>query len=153
MDIASEEDHVVTTFRKIRAERMLYKNMRFHLTDLSDAIAFVDSCAKAPRAVQQAASQEAGRFTSEGPNDSKDDTIQRVVEAIAFECGIDAGDFQDSTCWEDVGIDSLMQLGIAAKMREDFGLQVDISIFMQYPTVGLLKSHLATAANFPSNKP
>jgi len=149
----ASKDPVSTTFRKIRAERKLYKNIRFHLTDLSDAMAFVESCAQPPRAVQQAGSEGTGRFASEGPKDSKDEMFQRVLEVIALECGIYANDFQDSTCWKDVGIDSLMSLVIADKMREAFGLRFDISIFVQCPTVGLLKNYLATASILQSNKP
>jgi hypothetical protein len=83
MDKASEH-HVSTTFRKIRAERTLYKNIRFHLTDLSDAMAFVDSCAKPPRAIQQVESRGTERFASEGPNDSNDEMIQRRNDSTSF---------------------------------------------------------------------
>lgn len=86
------------TFRKIRAERKLFKNLRFHL---SEAMAFVDSCAEAPIAAQQAAAQRAGNFPSERQENSKDEMIRGVVEAIAFEYGVDVNELQDSTFWAD----------------------------------------------------
>jgi monodictyphenone polyketide synthase len=79
--------------------------------------------------------------------------IQRVLEVIAFECDIDANDFQDSTKWEDLGVDSLMSLVIDDKIRKDFGPQFGIPILVRFPTVGLLKKYLAAAAILQSNKP
>lgn len=67
------------------------------------------------------------------------------MEVVTFECGVDIDEFEDSTAVADLGLDSLIGIIIAAMMREWFGIQADLSLFREYPTVGSLKTYLATA--------
>ncbi len=113
----------------MRAERKLFKNLNVQLTDLSDAIAFVESYAEPPARTQQAFGQQPRGSVSKKPQNTMDLMIERFVEVIAFECEVDGSDLRDSTTYEDLSVDSLMQVAIVGRMREGFELRLDISFF------------------------
>lgn len=62
---------------------------------------------------------------------------------LARDIGVDVNDLQDSTTFENLGVDSLIAVGIASRMREDFEIDAGLSLFRDYPTIGLFKSYLA----------
>lgn len=66
----------------------------------------------------------------------------QVLAIIAEECGVDISELADPNSFADLGVDSLMQLSISSRMREELELEVSSSLFIDYPTVGTLKSHL-----------
>ncbi|KAJ5431569.1 hypothetical protein N7445_009301 [Penicillium cf. griseofulvum] len=75
------------------------------------------------------------------PVDS-DSTAVKAVVLVAAETGLDVQDLQDEAKFADLGVDSLMSLVIAEKLREQLGVTVSGSLFMEYPTVGDLRSWL-----------
>ncbi|MCJ1320622.1 hypothetical protein MMC15_005962 [Xylographa vitiligo] len=74
---------------------------------------------------------------------SKSVTIS-VMEIIADECGVDMSELADGNSLADMGCDSLMQLAISGRMREDLELDVHSTLFTDYPTIGSLKGYLST---------
>lgn len=69
-------------------------------------------------------------------------TTFRVLMIIAEECGVDRNELADPINFADLGVDSLMQLAISSRMREELELEVSSSLFIDYPTIGHLKEHL-----------
>ncbi|KAK5654604.1 hypothetical protein OQA88_7234 [Cercophora sp. LCS_1] len=73
------------------------------------------------------------------------DTESTAVKAlllVANEAGLQLEDLEDEASFPSLGIDSLMSLVIAEKFREELGITVGGSLFLEYPTVGDLKAWL-----------
>lgn len=60
---------------------------------------------------------------------------------IAKEAGLDLSDLVDDVAFANLGVDSLMSLVIAEKFREELCIVV-VGSFLEYPTVGALRSYL-----------
>ncbi|KAJ5884708.1 conidial yellow pigment biosynthesis polyketide synthase [Penicillium taxi] len=63
----------------------------------------------------------------------------KVMAIIAEEVGVDESELADPNGFADLGVDSLMQLSINSRMREDLELDIPSSLFIDNPTVGDLK--------------
>ncbi|KAI9845249.1 MAG: Type I Iterative PKS [Sclerophora amabilis] len=66
----------------------------------------------------------------------------RALKVIAEECEIEASELVDSCAFANIGVDSLLSLTILAKLREEIDTQLSSSLFIDYPSVGELKSFL-----------
>jgi monodictyphenone polyketide synthase len=75
------------------------------------------------------------------PIDS-DSTAAKAMLLVANEAGLELDDLKDEASFASLGIDSLMSLVIAEKFREQFGITVGGSLFLEYPTVGDLRAWL-----------
>lgn len=73
---------------------------------------------------------------------ASDSIAAKAVGLIAREAGLDTADFEDSASFAELGIDSLMSLVISEKFREELGVSVSGSLFLEYPTIGDLRSWL-----------
>lgn len=69
-------------------------------------------------------------------------TTSRAMALVAAETGLEASDLKDEATFAEVGVDSLMSLVIAEKLREQLGIAVSGSLFLEYPTVGDLRAWL-----------
>lgn len=76
------------------------------------------------------------------PTTDDDSVAARAVTLIAREAGLDQTDMKDDVSFSALGVDSLMSLVIAEKFREELGVTVSGSLFLEYPTVGDLKQWL-----------
>lgn len=81
-----------------------------------------------------------------GPNAAltadSDSTAAKAIALVAAEAGLEVADLHDATGFAELGVDSLMSLVIAEKFREELEVIVSGSLFLEYPTVGDLKSWL-----------
>ncbi|KAI9819844.1 MAG: Type I Iterative PKS [Pycnora praestabilis] len=68
--------------------------------------------------------------------------VARAVHLIANEAAFEVSDLTDDSLFSSLGIDSLMSLVIAEKFREQLQVIVTGSLFLEYPTVGDLKTWL-----------
>jgi naphtho-gamma-pyrone polyketide synthase len=68
--------------------------------------------------------------------------VSQVLAIVAEECGVDQNELANPNSFADLGVDSLMQLAISSRMREEMELEVASSLFLSYPTVGALKEYL-----------
>jgi monodictyphenone polyketide synthase len=75
---------------------------------------------------------------------SADDTTTtaKAIQLIASEAALDLADLTEDASFASLGIDSLMSLVIAEKFREQLGVVVSGSLFLEYPTIGDLRSWL-----------
>lgn len=71
-----------------------------------------------------------------------DSTDVKAIALIANEAGIEISDLVDDASFANLGIDSLMSLVIAEKFREELGISVGGSLFLEYPTIGDFRSWL-----------
>lgn len=71
-----------------------------------------------------------------------DSTAYKALVLIAEETGLDVSELTDDAAFANLGVDSLMSLVIAEKFREDLGVAVGGSLFLEYPTIGALRMWL-----------
>lgn len=71
-----------------------------------------------------------------------DSTTAKAMALVATEAGLDLADLQDDVSFANLGVDSLMSLVIAEKFREQLGVVVNGSLFLEYPTVYDLRAWL-----------
>ena len=71
-----------------------------------------------------------------------DSTSAKAIRVVASEAGLDLADLTDNASFTELGIDSLMSLVIAEKFRDQLGVVVNGSLFLEYPTIGDLRSWL-----------
>ncbi|KAK3382227.1 putative polyketide synthase [Lasiosphaeria ovina] len=71
-----------------------------------------------------------------------DSTAAKAMALVAAEAALDPADLQDDASFANLGVDSLMSLVIAEKLREQLGVTVSGSLFLEYPTVGDLRAWL-----------
>ncbi|QSZ29342.1 hypothetical protein DSL72_003856 [Monilinia vaccinii-corymbosi] len=69
-------------------------------------------------------------------------TAAKAMVLVAAEAGIDVSELQDDVNFANLGVDSLMSLVIAEKFRDELGVTVNGSLFLEYPTVGDLRAWL-----------
>lgn len=87
--------------------------------------------APAPKAVEAAPAAVAS-----------DSTAAKAMGLVASEAGIELAELQDEASFASIGVDSLMSLVIAEKFRDQLGITVNGSLFLEYPTVGDLRAWL-----------
>jgi iterative type I PKS product template protein len=68
--------------------------------------------------------------------------LSQVLAIVAEECGIDQSELADPISFADLGVDSLMQLAISSRIREEISLEISSTIFIDNPTVGSLKTYI-----------
>ncbi|KAI1504073.1 putative polyketide synthase [Biscogniauxia marginata] len=71
-----------------------------------------------------------------------DTTTAKAMQIIAAEAALEMEDLTDDASFANLGVDSLMSLVIAEKFRENLGVVVGGSLFLEYPTIGDLRSWL-----------
>ncbi|KAK6068450.1 beta-ketoacyl synthase domain-containing protein [Seiridium cupressi] len=64
----------------------------------------------------------------------------KALALIANEAALNQADLQDQASFAELGIDSLMSLVISEKFREELGVIVSGSLFLEYPTIGDLRN-------------
>jgi monodictyphenone polyketide synthase len=77
-----------------------------------------------------------------GADLGSDSTTAKALALVADEAALDAEDLHDDATFANLGVDSLMSLVIAERFREELGVTVGGSLFLEYPTVGDLRSWL-----------
>lgn len=70
-----------------------------------------------------------------GSGVSADSTAGKALQIIADEAALDLEDLDDEASVAGLGIDSLMSLVIAEKFREQLGITVSGSLFLEFPTI------------------
>ncbi|KAI0127012.1 putative polyketide synthase [Xylariales sp. AK1849] len=69
-------------------------------------------------------------------------TTTKALQIIADEACVDVSELVDDAGFANIGVDSLMSLVVAEKFREQLGVVVSGSLFLEYPTIGDLRSWL-----------
>jgi len=81
--------------------------------------------------------------TKTAPEPAASDSVAaKAMLLVAAEAGIDVAELHDDASFANIGVDSLMSLVIAEKLREQLGVSVSGSLFLEYPNVGDLRAWL-----------
>lgn len=77
-------------------------------------------------------------------NSSQSPSItSRAFAIIATEIGIEVNELTDNTEFAGMGVDSLLSLAITGRFREELEIEVQSSLFIDYPTVSVMKQFLS----------
>ncbi|OJJ77432.1 hypothetical protein ASPBRDRAFT_70836 [Aspergillus brasiliensis CBS 101740] len=79
--------------------------------------------------------------TKTSPRDPES-TAAKAIALIAKEGALELSDLTDDAQFANLGVDSLMSLVISEKFRDELGITVSGSMFLEYPTVGDLRAWL-----------
>lgn len=74
--------------------------------------------------------------------ENSDGVAAKALALIAKEAALELSDLQDDATFANLGVDSLMSLVIAEKFREELNVTVSGGLFLEYPTIGDLRSWL-----------
>lgn len=72
----------------------------------------------------------------------KPSLTMRAFGIIATEIGIQVNELTDNTDFASMGVDSLLSLAITGRFREELELEVQSSLFIDYPSVSAMKQYL-----------
>ena len=67
----------------------------------------------------------------------------KAIKVIADELGVPTTELADAIEFATIGVDSLMSLSITGRIREELDVQVNSSLFNDYPTVGSMRGFLS----------
>ncbi len=98
--------------------------------------------APAPLASVSAAAPPPAPETAISTVMESDTTTAKAIQIIATEAALDLADLTDDASVAGLGVDSLMSLVIAEKFREQLGVVVSGSLFLEFSTIGDLRSWL-----------
>ena len=84
----------------------------------------------------------AGSDTDAAATTESDSTATKAIALVANEAALELSDLHDATSFAEIGVDSLMSLVISEKFREELDVIVSGKLFLEYPTVGYLRSWL-----------
>lgn len=101
----------------------------------------VDTPASSTKSADPPASAAAPKPAASDPQ-AADTTAVKAIQIIASEAQLEMEDLTDDANMAGLGIDSLMSLIIAEKFREQLGIVVSGSLFLEFPAVGDLRAWL-----------
>lgn len=78
------------------------------------------------------------------PSDAPDDVREQLSRCLADQLGIDAASLSDSQRFVELGVDSIHAAKLAARLSEALRADVTPTVFLNFPTVGELETHLRT---------
>jgi naphtho-gamma-pyrone polyketide synthase len=74
----------------------------------------------------------------------------QIINVISEESGVIVPDLTDDTCFNDIGIDSLLSLLIWSRLRDEVGLELEhTSPFLEFDTIGKFKTYITGAPEAP----
>ncbi|KAK3629711.1 Non-reducing polyketide synthase PKS8-1 [Elasticomyces elasticus] len=71
-----------------------------------------------------------------------DTVTAKALQLVANEAGLELSDLENDATFADLGVDSLMSLVISEKFRSHLDVKVGGSLFLDYPTIGDLRTWL-----------
>ena len=84
--------------------------------------------------------------TAERPTDLQQrpqtSMVDLAMQILVEESGISANELTDRTQFADIGIDSLLSIVISSRIREELGVDLDLSSLLELDTINNFKHHL-----------
>ena len=75
----------------------------------------------------------------------------RILRILEAEIGLPKSEMVDDLVFADYGVDSLLSLTVTGKVREELGIGLESSVFVDYPTIKDFKKLLAQLASDSSD--
>ncbi len=97
----------------------------------------------APKAIAAKAVKKSAPTHVQIPKKAGPSVTAHVLDIIASEVGMPVDELADGIDFANIGVDSLMSLSISGRIREELEIDAPSSMFVDYPTVGAIKGHLA----------
>ena len=120
-----------------------------HPSDVSESSGFVDSqFSTPPHEESMTPASSASVAGGDGP-----DIASIFFKAVASESGADPSELEPDTLFADLGIDSLMAITVMATVRNNTGVELAGTFFMDHPTVAEARSALGPAEESVPSKP
>ena len=66
-------------------------------------------------------------------------TTMKALKIISSETNVEMSELVENAAFENLGVDSLMSLALSAKFREELDIEINSTLFTDYPTVGEMK--------------
>ena len=71
----------------------------------------------------------------------------KALKIISAETNVDISELVDDAAFENLGVDSLMSLALSAKFREELDIEINSTLFTDYPTIGRMKMFISQYDN------
>ena len=120
-----------------------------NVSNKASSNAAIKTCPKSlPKTMHIVRSQEnsglrkVGRTQSENVDSSH--IFSRALVIVADEIGVPVSELTDDSAFADFGVDSLLSLTITARFREELDIEIEPSIFNDYPVVCDMKRFFPT---------
>ncbi len=97
----------------------------------------------APKAIAAKPVKKSAPTHVQIPKKAGPSVTAHVLDIIASEVGMPVDELADGIDFANIGVDSLMSLSISGRIREELEIDAPSSMFVDYPTVGAIKGHLA----------
>lgn len=75
-------------------------------------------------------------------NEKLTSVVTQVMEILAKEVGVTDDELDDNIAFADLGVDSLMGLTVAGRIREDLDLDINSHVFVDHSTIGEFKVYM-----------
>ncbi|KAL3495264.1 hypothetical protein BJX62DRAFT_233590 [Aspergillus germanicus] len=98
--------------------------------------------ASAPEPVKQSNPSVSATDAVPAATGETNSVAAKALILIAKEAALELSDLTDDASFANLGVDSLLSLVISEKFREELGVTVTGSLFLEYPTIGDLRSWL-----------
>nr|BAW18768.1 topopyrone polyketide synthase [Phoma sp. BAUA 2861] len=142
--VVFEGEEIVATYKGIKAQGVPRRLMDYivHMRDDTKSGppaggTLAATAARADPVVAAAGTQQAA-IPAHGNADA--DLWQAAVKIISEESGVPVTELTPDAPFEDLGVDSLLSLLCASRFREELGLHLESSIFLECPTLGDLEA-------------
>jgi naphtho-gamma-pyrone polyketide synthase len=133
-------DDIVAVYGGVKFQALARKILDTVLPPAGAASARAAPAAKAkpaPIDVQKtkAAPKKTATRAASSPKSAGPSIITKALNILAEEVGLSASELTDDLNFADYGVDSLLSLTVTGRYREDMGLDLDSSVFVDRPTV------------------
>lgn len=89
--------------------------------------------------MEQKTDSDSGDEEHEDEEANSEDAALRVIDILAEELAVDKGLLTDECEITDIGLDSLMSLVVSQKLRENLGIEIRDSFYLEISSIGDLK--------------
>lgn len=138
-----EEDQLIAVFEGVKFQGVPRQVLDNLLPNAQGAAPSKKASMHSPPAARPSKKDETPQpALTEPAKSTKGSVAAKLLTIIADETGVGESELMPTTAFVDIGIDSLLALNIAGRLREAFGLDCASSVLSDYPTVVQLTKHL-----------
>ncbi|KAJ5512187.1 Acyl transferase/acyl hydrolase/lysophospholipase [Penicillium fimorum] len=139
-----EGDDIVAVYGGVKFQGLARKLLDMALPPGGGAPAPAPAAKRVPAPINVPKTKpSAAKKASPSPKSTKPNLATRALAILAEEVGLSASELTDDLNFADYGVDSLLSLTITGRYREDMGIDLDSSVFVDNPTVKEFKNLMA----------
>ncbi|OQE35476.1 hypothetical protein PENCOP_c013G03618 [Penicillium coprophilum] len=139
-----EGDDIVAVYGGVKFQALARKILDMALPPGGGAPAPRPAAKRVPGPIDvKKAKPSAAKKASPSPKSTKPNLATRALGILAEEVGLSAAELTDDLNFADYGVDSLLSLTVTGRYREEMGIDLDSSVFVDNPTVKDFKRLMA----------